>query len=247
MPLILNLDTSTQICSVALASDGAILGTRESHEEKSHARQLSVFIRDLLKENELEVAGLDAVAVSMGPGSYTGLRIGISTAKGLAYGGSIPLIGIGTLASLASGALLNHEIVRILEQDKTSLLCPMIDARRMEVYTALYTPEGNIIEDVSAQIIDETSFLDKMEKGPVAFFGNGADKCRDTITHHNAVFVNDIETSAEYMVPLSENSWQQKKFEDIAYFEPLYLKDFIPTIPRDRILPKGRPETNTES
>lgn len=246
MPLILNLDTSTQICSVALASGSELLGTKESHEEKSHSSKLSVFIRDLLRENALEVSGLDAVAVSMGPGSYTGLRIGVSTAKGLAYGSNIPLLGIGTLASLVSGAIHNQEVFGILEKNESALLCPMIDARRMEVYTALYTPAEKIVEEVSAKIIDEKSFLEQMEKGPIVFFGNGAEKCRGAITHPNAFFVNDIVTSAKHMIALSEISFQQKKFEDIAYFEPFYLKDFIATTPKNRIIPGVRSETKPD-
>lgn len=240
MPLILNLDTSTQICSVALASECTLLGTRESHEEKSHASQLSIFIRDLLKENGIDASGLDAVAVSKGPGSYTGLRIGVSTAKGLAYGSNIPLIGIGTLDLLIPGALQNPEISRLLKKKESILLCPMIDARRMEVYTALYTPGGKIIKDVSARIIDDKSFLEIMENRSIVFFGNGAEKCREMITHPNAFFVEGIETSAEYMVPLSEDSFHQKKFEDLAYFEPFYLKDFIATIPKNKIIPGER-------
>lgn len=246
MPLILNLETSTQICSVALASEGALLGIKKSHEEKSHASQLSIFIRDLLKENGIEASGLDAVAVSMGPGSYTGLRIGVSTAKGLAYGSNIPLIGIGTLALLFSGAHQNQSVSRFLKKNESALLCPMIDARRMEVYAALYTAGEKVVEKVSARIIDEKSYFESLEIQPIVFFGNGAEKCREMITHPNAFFVDDIETSAEYMVPLSENSFQQKKFEDLAYFEPFYLKDFIATIPKNRIIPEERSETKTE-
>ncbi|MCK4748923.1 MAG: tRNA (adenosine(37)-N6)-threonylcarbamoyltransferase complex dimerization subunit type 1 TsaB, partial [Bacteroidales bacterium] len=240
MPLILNVDTSTRICSVALASEGILLDIRESHEDKSHSRQLSIFINDLLKENNIDASALDAVAVSMGPGSYTGLRIGVSTAKGLAYGGNFPLIGIGTLDSLVSGALQNKEIVSILEKNDSTLLCPMIDARRMEVYTALYSPTGTRMEDVSARIIDESSFFEKLEIRSIVFLGNGSGKCREKIIHPNAFFVTGIETSAEHMIPLAEKSWQQKKFEDLAYFEPLYLKDFIATIPKNKIIPGRR-------
>ena len=240
MPLILNLDTSTQICSVALSSEGALLGIMESHDEKSHSRRLSVFINTLMKENGLETSGLDAVAVSMGPGSYTGLRIGISTAKGIAYGSNIPLIGIRTLDALASGALEDKNILRIIEKNRSALLCPMIDARRMEVYTALYSSSGEIIQDISAQIIDENSYHNELETGSVVFFGNGAAKCRENISHPNAVFIDGIETSARNMVPLAEESCLQKKFENVAYFEPLYLKDFIATIPKNKIIPGGQ-------
>jgi len=245
MPLILNLDTSTLVCSVALASGQKLTGIRESHDDKSHSRQLGIFIQELLKENNLEVSSLDAVAVSKGPGSYTGLRIGVSTAKGLAYGSNIPLIGIGTLDALAEGAIQHQEISNILDEDRNTLLCPMIDARRMEVYTALYTSTGQQVKEVSAEIIDAESYYDRLDKGPIVFFGNGADKCRETITHTNAIFINGMETSAEYMAPLSEKSWQQKKFEDIAYFEPFYLKDFIATVPKNKLIPGSHSETKT--
>jgi len=245
MPLILNLDTSTLVCSVALASGHKLTGIRESHDDKSHSRQLGIFIQELLKENKLEVSSLDAVAVSKGPGSYTGLRIGVSTAKGLAYGSNIPLIGIGTLDALAEGAIRHQEISNILEKNRNTLLCPMIDARRMEVFTALYTSTGQQVKEVSAEIIDAESYHERLEKGPIVFFGNGAVKCRETITHTNAIFINGLETSAEYMVPLSEKSWQQKKFEDIAYFEPFYLKDFIATVPKNKLIPGGHSKTKT--
>jgi tRNA threonylcarbamoyladenosine biosynthesis protein TsaB len=245
MPLILNLDTSTLVCSVALASGYKLTGTRESHDDKSHSRQLGIFIQDLLKENNLEVSSLDAVAVSKGPGSYTGLRIGVSIAKGLAYGSNIPLIGIGTLDALAEGAIKHQEISTILEKNRNMLLCPMIDARRMEVYTALYTSTGQQVKEVSAEIIDAGSYHDRLEKGQIVFFGNGAEKCRETITHANAIFINGIETSAEHMVPLSEKSFKQEKFEDIAYFEPYYLKDFIATVPKNKLIPGGHSGTKT--
>lgn len=236
MPLILNLDTSTQVCSVALSAGSSLLGKRESREEKSHSRLLAVFIQEILKETHLNPSDLNAIAVSTGPGSYTGLRIGVSTAKGLAYGSSIPLIGIGTLDLLVSGGLRNPDINILLRRDETSSLCPMIDARRMEVYTALYNASGEIIESISAKIIDKNSFIEKLDSGPVLFFGNGAKKCRGTISHRNAIFIDEIEASAEDMIQLSEKAWQEKKFEDLAYFEPHYLKDFIATIPRNTII-----------
>ncbi len=237
MPTILNLDTSTQVCSVALSSGSTLLGKRESHEEKSHSKLLSVFIQELLVENKLKPAELDAVAVSAGPGSYTGLRIGVSTAKGIAYGSRIPLIGIGTLDILVSGGRKQPEIKTILDRNQLSHLCPMIDARRMEVYTALYDSSGKIIENVSAKIIDEKSYLEKLESGPVVFFGNGAEKCRDVISHPNAEFIKEIEVSAEFMIPLSNKLWQQRTFENVAYFEPFYLKDFIATTPKSKLSP----------
>jgi len=245
MSLILHLDTSTQICSVALSSDGELLGIRESHEEKSHSRQLVVFISELLEENHIQASSLDAVAVSMGPGSYTGLRIGVSAAKGLAYGSQIALIAVRTLDSLVSGALQHLENNRAVAVDDTTILCPMVDARRMEVYTGLYSSAGKIIEAVSARIIDKNSFHERLEKGKLIFFGNGAKKCSKTITHPNAIFLDGIETSAAHMLPLAEKAWQEKSLEDIAYFEPFYLKDFIATVPKNKIFPDNRSATTT--
>lgn len=239
MPLILCLDTSTQICSVSLASGTDILGGLESHDEKSHSRQLGLFIRDLLSEHDLRVQQLDAVAVSKGPGSYTGLRIGVSTAKGIAYGSDIPLIGIGTLDALSSAVLLKTEIIDMVRKDPGLLLCPMLDARRMEVYTATYNSSGEVIENVSARIIDQNSYQTELEKGRILFFGNGSGKCMETISHPNAVFIENIHTSAANMVPLAERSFINKRFEDVAYFEPFYLKDFVATIPKNNIIPQA--------
>jgi tRNA threonylcarbamoyladenosine biosynthesis protein TsaB len=241
MPIILNLDTSTQICSVALSSDGIILGHRESQDEKSHSSQLSIFIRDLLSETNHEAHELDAVAVSMGPGSYTGLRIGVSTAKGIAYGSNIPLIGIGTLDILVSGALQNNEVGKILEQHRSALLCPMLDARRMEVYTCMFSSDGRKMEEVKALVIDENSFQKELSKTPIIFFGDGAKKSMEKIKHSNAIFIDGISPLAGFMVPLAEKSWQDNKFENLAYSEPYYLKDFIATIPKDKIFPGKRP------
>ncbi|KPL11163.1 MAG: tRNA threonylcarbamoyladenosine biosynthesis protein TsaB [Bacteroides sp. SM1_62] len=237
MALILNLDTSTQICSVALALDGELLGLKESQEDKSHASLLAVFIKHTLEENAKAISDLDAVAVCKGPGSYTGLRIGVSTAKGLAYGSGIPLISVDTLSSMATGVIHGHLLQNeALPEDKSFLLCPMIDARRMEVYTAVFLPSGEMIEPIAAKIIQENSFKDILEQNRVVFFGNGAAKCRDTIKHPNAIFLEGIETSASYMVSLAESAWQQKHFEDVAYFEPFYLKDFLATIPKNKVI-----------
>ena len=237
MALILNLDTSTQICSVALASDGKLIGLKESHEEKSHASLLSVFINDILKENSQEVSDLDAVAVSKGPGSYTGLRIGVSTAKGLAYASGVPLIGVDTLSALATGVIKSNQLeTGSAEMDESIRLCPMIDARRMEVYTAMFHPSGEIVETISAKIIKEDSYNDILEQNRVVFFGNGSGKCKEVINHPNAIFLEGINTSATHMISLAEIAWQQKIFEDVAYFEPFYLKDFVATIPKNKVI-----------
>jgi tRNA threonylcarbamoyladenosine biosynthesis protein TsaB len=237
MALILNLETSTRICSVALAQDGELLGCKESHEDKSHASLLAVFIKNILDENAKVIPDLDAVAVSKGPGSYTGLRIGVSTAKGLAYASGIPLIGVDTLSSMARGIIFGHHPGNeSLPEDGNFYLCPMIDARRMEVYTATFHPSGKMIEPISAKIIQKDSFKDMLEQNRMVFFGNGAAKCRNIIQHPNAIFLEGMETSAKYMVSLAESAWQQKSFEDVAYFEPFYLKDFVATIPKNKII-----------
>jgi tRNA threonylcarbamoyladenosine biosynthesis protein TsaB len=237
MALILNLDTSTRICSVALARNGELIGMEESHEDKSHASLLAVFIKEILENCKVNISDLDAVAVSKGPGSYTGLRIGVSTAKGLAYASGIPLIGVDTLSAMATGVvhwhLIDHER---LPGNKPFYLCPMIDARRMEVYAAVYSPAGEMVEPTTAKVIQQDSFGELLEQHRMMFFGNGAEKCRDIIQHPNAIFLEGIETSAKFMIPLAESAWQQRNFEDVAYFEPFYLKDFIATIPKNKLI-----------
>ena len=237
MALILNLETSTRICSAALARDGIVLGLKESRDDKSHASLLAGFIKALLDENNQAVSDLDAVAVSKGPGSYTGLRIGVSTAKGLAYASGIQLISVDTLSAMASGVMRNHPFRdEAVSEDGSFFLCPMIDARRLEVYTAVFHPNGEMTEPISAKIIREDSFRELLEQGQVVFFGDGAAKCKDIIQHPNAIFLEGIETSASFMVPIAESAWQEKKFEDVAYFEPFYLKDFIATIPKNKVI-----------
>jgi len=235
LALIINFETATRICSVALASDGKILGIKESNEEKSHASRLTVFIEDLLNEQLLKAADLDAIAVSKGPGSYTGLRIGVSTAKGLAYALGKPLISVGTLFSLSTGAAQLPAVKELANKEKQVLLCPMIDARRMEVYAALYKTCQKVVEPVSAKVIDENSYRDYLSKYYIVFFGSGSGKCRELIRHPNALFIEGIECSAGYMIEHSEKAFQQEDFENVAYFEPFYLKDFIATIPKKKI------------
>lgn len=236
-PHILHLETATNICSVAVSKGDKLVALRESSEEKSHARLLSVFIREALQEASLKPADLDAIAVSKGPGSYTGLRIGVSTAKGLGYGLNKPVIGIITLRAMAAGAL---EIPAIQSLQKKSdpplLLCPMLDARRMEVYTGLYTPLLKPVQEISAVILDKTSFREQLENHRMVFFGSGMPKFRETVTHPNAVFNQDVVPSAQFMIPLALEAFHDRKFEDVAYFEPFYLKDFIATTPRKKVL-----------
>jgi tRNA threonylcarbamoyladenosine biosynthesis protein TsaB len=234
MALILNIESSANICSVSIARKGAVLGIKESRDEKSHASFLTVFIEELLAQLRIDLSDLDAVAVSKGPGSYTGLRIGVSTAKGIAYGAGIKLIGIPTLQAMTSGVTRKLSANR---SKKNRLFCPMIDARRMEVFTALYTTSNVLYKEITAEIIHPGIFSDILEKNEIWFFGNGSDKCRDVISHPNARFIESIEPSAAWMAKLAEKAFQEKQFEDIAYFEPFYLKDFIATIPRKNILP----------
>jgi len=231
MTLILNIETSTTVCSVNLARDGEIISIRESNEDKSHARLLTVFIDEILKEMKYRVDELDAVAISKGPGSYTGLRIGVSTAKGLCYGADIPLIATSTLQALALQLSSNESY----SSNDDVWFCQMIDARRMEVYTAFYDINNKAMSKISASVIDDKSFKSVLDERKVYFFGNGAAKCKEMIKHNNAIFVDHVETSSKGMVKLSQTAFSNKEFEDVAYFEPFYLKDFLATIPKKRM------------
>lgn len=224
---ILCIETATPTCSVALLQDGKVAGLRETDRKNSHAEVITLFIRELMDNHELDASHLDAVAVSMGPGSYTGLRIGVSTAKGLCYAGSKPLIAVGTLESMAAGALQ-----RTGAQPEDTIYCPMIDARRMEVYDALFDHTGKEIRETKAEIIDENSFSGLLKEHAVYFFGDGADKCRSVITHPNASFLDGFSPSAAYMAPLVMQKFKAGQFEDVAYFEPFYLKDFVAGVPK---------------
>ncbi len=222
MSLILQIETATTACSVALAMDGKVISLKELNEPNIHAQKITLFIQEVLKNAGLTFDALDAVAVSSGPGSYTGLRIGVSTAKGLCFALNKPLIAVETLAAMSSG------FANKFNPDEHVLLCPMIDARRMEVYTSLFDVNGNRIEPTSAKIIDETSFADFLKDHTIIFFGDGADKCREVLgTNSNAIFNNDFSNSAAYLTALAADKFKIKDFEDVAYFEPYYLKDFI--------------------
>ncbi len=234
MAIILNIETSTEVCSVSLAKDGQTLFQKESSDGMNHSRLLTVFIEELSQENNFDLKQLDAVAVSKGPGSYTGLRIGVSVTKGLCYGLNIPLIGVGSLDSMADHVALEMAQYFQPQESGNVLVCPMIDARRMEVYTALYNAEGETILPVSAEIIDEQSFDNYLDEAKILFFGNGAEKCRSKITHANAVFAGPEQTSARFMQRLSEIKYNKRQFENVAYFEPFYLKDFVATIPKNK-------------
>lgn len=223
MSCILAIETSTEVCSVALGQDGDTIFEKVCEENNAHTRHLATFVDEALSFANSHAIPLDAVAITEGPGSYTGLRIGTSTAKGICYGFNIPLITIPTLKMLCVRPLLYEEL------DEDALLCPMIDARRMEVYAAIYDRSLRNIRETQADIIDETSYADYLEKQPIYFFGNGAEKCIDIIKHPNARFIPNIKASAKSMLPLAELAIAKNDFADVAYFEPYYLKEFVAT------------------
>ena len=215
---ILNIETSTKACSVALHKNGELIVSREDVTTNfSHSEKLLKFISELFSDAKLSLSDLDAIAVSMGPGSYTGLRIGVSTAKGLCYGLDIPLISISTLKAMSFGMAL---------EIKADLYCPMIDARRMEVYSAFFDINNTEVRKIQADIIDENSYKKELEK-KVVFFGDGSEKIKDKIKHENAMFISNIHPSAKNMGLLSYQKFHKSLFEDLAYFEPFYLKDFV--------------------
>lgn len=229
MPAILHIESSTLTCSVALSVNGKLASLRESHDQSyAHSEKLVVYINEAITEAGLAPKDLDAVCVAKGPGSYTGLRIGVSAAKGLCYGLGIPLLSVGSLESMALWATSSFK----QELADVSFLCPMIDARRMEVYTQLFDAQGNALNSVTAQIIDEASFTSQLDQGRAVFLGDGASKCKDVIAHPNAVFLNDFQVSSRGMISLAETKFELQEFEDVAYFEPYYLKDFVAGKPK---------------
>lgn len=225
MALILCIETGTDICSVGLSRDGELVSLRESDEGRDHAKRVGVFVDELLRENDIAPDELEAIAVGMGPGSYTGLRIGVSFAKGLCYGLQIPLVAVGSLDALAEVAIEDNEAgILNVENWDNAVLCPMVDARRMEVYTQMFSPQGEPLSEVSAEIISEESFAEWRKERQLVIFGNGAAKCREVLP--DAAYI-DITPSARGLARLAEQRLQQGKTEDIAYFEPFYLKDFV--------------------
>lgn len=232
--MIICIETATNLCSVALCDSAGVLSLKESNDLKSHASMLTLFIGDILKETGIMASDLEAVAVSKGPGSYTGLRIGVSVAKGISYAASIPLIGIDTTLSMFTGISERMKDEGTVEPD--TLFCPMLDARRMEVYYALYNSTGTRIKDISAEIITEDSFTSVPEDCKIIFFGDGASKCKEILKRPGIQFIDDFAISAAHMhIPVLQ-SFKLKHFEDLAYFEPFYLKDFITTTQRKNIL-----------
>ena len=223
---ILHIETSTEVCSVSASQDGASIFSKEDFNGPSHAVVLGVFVDEALSFIDNHAIPLDAVAVSCGPGSYTGLRIGVSMAKGICYGRNIPLIAIPTPEVMTVPVLLFQDL------PEDALLCPMIDARRMEVYAAIYDRALKVKREISADIIDENSYSEFLAEHPVYFFGNGAAKCREKITHPNAHFIENIHPLAKWMFPLAERAMAEKDFKDVAYFEPFYLKEFVASTPK---------------
>lgn len=218
MARILLLETATARLSVALAEDGVVVASRICDEPRQQAALTTPLVKEVLDSLSITMQDCHAVCVSKGPGSYTGLRVGVSTAKGLAFGAGLPLIAIGTLDVLVAG-------VKGFE----GLIVPMVDARRMEVYTAVYSPEGKQLTPVEAKVIDPSSFAEELSAGPVLFVGDGALKCQAVLTHPNARF-REAWPFAGDMAAAAEAAYQEKRFEDLAYFEPFYLKDFVATV-----------------
>lgn len=227
MSCMLHIETSTKVCSVAVSEDGRTIFEKADLDGPSHAVALGVFVEEALSFADSHGIPLDAVAVSCGPGSYTGLRIGVSMAKGLCYGRSLPLLSVSTLQLLCVPVLLYHD-----EIPDEALFVPMIDARRMEVYAAVYDRALRTVRETQADIVDENSYLEYLERGPVYFFGDGAEKCRKQITHPNAFFLADIHPMANNMFPLAEKALARGEYADVAYFEPFYLKEFVASKPK---------------
>lgn len=224
-PVLLHIETATEVCSVAISEGDKLLAVYESADGNSHSKNLLPFIDKALKQADRTLKDVNAVVVSIGPGSYTGLRIGVSTAKSLAYALEIPVITISTLESIAQGA------IELEKPEAPCLVVPMIDARRMEVFTARYDAEMNLVEDVSAVVIDENAFRSVLEHNKVIFCGNGMPKCKDLLSQSlNAQFV-DFSISAQYMLNKALRKWQNEDFADVAYFEPFYLKEYVAAKP----------------
>lgn len=237
MALILSIETGTDVCSVALANDGELMALRESDEGRDHARKVAVFVDELLRETGVQPDDLDAVAVGMGPGSYTGLRIGVSFAKGMCYALNIPLLAVGSLDALMEVAREDFDAGIIdLEDDEwqSAYLCPMVDARRMEVYTRLFDAQGKALTDVSAEVVTADSFSEwRGSHRRFVIFGNGAKKCAELLS--DAEYI-EVAPSARGIVRLAEEAFNAGRVEDIAYFEPFYLKDFIVIPSKKRLL-----------
>ena len=228
MSCILHIETSTNVCSVAVSEDGKVIFDKADRTGNNHAEALGSFVDEAMSFADSHAIPLDAVAVSSGPGSYTGLRIGVSMAKGVCYALNLPLLSVPTLELMCVPVLLRNE-----EIENEALLCPMIDARRMEVYAALYDRALKPVRGIQADVVDADTYRQWLEDRPVYFFGNGAAKCMDTINHPNAHLIEGIEPVAKWMMPLAERKMLNDIHEDVAYFVPYYLKDFVAKQPKD--------------
>lgn len=226
MSCILHIETSTNVCSVAVSQDGECIFDKEDFSGPNHAERLGEYVDETLSFADSHAIPVDAVAVSSGPGSYTGLRIGVSMAKGICYGRNIPLLSVPTLELLSVPVLLGHD-----EIEDDALICPMLDARRMEVYAAVYNRALQPVRPIQADVVDADTYKEWLDRHPVYFFGNGAAKCMETINHPNAHFIKDIVPLAKWMFPLAEKKMAKGETEDVAYFVPFYLKDFVAKMP----------------
>ena len=227
MACILHIETSTQVCSVAVSEDSHVIFQLEDHSGPNHAERLGSMVDEALSFTDNHAIPFDAVAVSCGPGSYTGLRIGVSMAKGICYGRNLKLIAVPTLELMCVPVLLREMV------EENALLCPMIDARRMEVYAGIYDRALRPVREVKADVVDGETYKEWLDEHPVFFFGNGAEKCMATINHPNAYLIGGIEPQARWMQPLAERRLLAEKTEDVAYFEPFYLKDYVAKMPRN--------------
>ena len=226
MSTILHIETSTDVCSVAVSEDSQVIFQQEDHSGLGHAEKLGTMVDEALSFTDNHAIPFDAVAVSCGPGSYTGLRIGVSMAKGVCYGRGLKLIAVPTLELLCVPVLLRE----VPEED--ALLCPMLDARRMEVYAGIYDRTLKPVREIGADIVTSETYKDYLNEHPVYFFGNGAQKCMETINHPNAHLIEGIEPLAKWMQPIAERRLMNEQFEDVAYFVPYYLKDFVAKLPK---------------
>lgn len=229
MACILHIETSTQVCSVAVSEDSHVIFQQEDHSGPNHAERLGSMVDEALSFTDNHAIPFDAVAVSCGPGSYTGLRIGVSMAKGICYGRNLKLIAVPTLELMCVPVLLREMV------EENALLCPMIDARRMEVYAGIYDRALKEVRPVGADVVDADTYKQWLDERPVYFFGNGAAKCMETINHPNAHLIEGIEPLAKWMQPLAERRLLNGQTEDVAYFEPFYLKDYVAKMPKKLI------------
>ena len=227
MSCILHIETSTSVCSVAVSEDGKVIFDKADRTGNNHAEALGSFVAEAMSFADSHAIPLDAVAVSGGPGSYTGLRIGVSMAKGVCYALDIPLISVSTLELMCVPVLLRYD-----DMEESALLCPMIDARRMEVYASLYDRALKPVRDIQADVVDSDTYRKWLDERPVYFFGNGAAKCIETINHPNAHIIDGIEPLAKWMMPLAEKKMLNNIHEDVAYYVPFYLKDFVAKTPK---------------